>query len=268
MKDKLTKGIVSPINVEIPDGRFLWKIDARIKLIVTLFLLIAVIFMDNLAILPILAAIILIIPLLILKISLREYLRRFIILPFSIALILFIVVAFTYGGIEEVYSVFGLKIYRESISFGLLLFTRVIISVSVLQLFILTTSINDNIEALRWFRVPKEVVDIGLLMIRYISLLFDEFKTMYNAQVSRGGFLKRIGYKKRIKNLSSIAGLLFIKSENKGERIYSAMVSRGYNLNFYNKNSKKYNRSISLKEFLLCILMILFITLFVIADKI
>lgn len=266
MRNKLAEGIISPLNVEIPEGKFSWKIDARIKLIIALSSLIAVILMDNLVILPIFAVLILIIPILILKLNIKDYLRRFVILPLFIALILFIVVAFTYGGTDEIYSIIGLKVYRESVYFGLLLFTRVVISISILQLFILTTSINDSIEALRWFRVPKEIVDIGLLMIRYISLLFDEFRTMYNAQVSRGGFLRRLKYKEKIKNLSSIAGLLFIRSADKGERIYSAMVSRGYNLNFY--NNKKYNKPISLKESLLCVLTIVIITLLVIIDKI
>jgi len=241
-----------------------WGMDSRVKLIITFSLLIAVISMDNLMILSVLAAIIFVIPLFLLKIPLKMYLKRFIILPVSIALILFLVVSFTYGGSEEIYSVVGLRIYRESASFGFLLFIRVIISISVLQLFVSTTSINDSIETLKWFRVPKEIIDIGLLMIRYISLIFDEFRTMYKAQVSRGGFSKRLRYKKRIKNLSNIAGLLFIRSADKGERIYSAMVSRGYNLGFYNI---KYSKPISLKESMLCALIIIFIISLVLVDK-
>jgi cobalt/nickel transport system permease protein len=69
------------------------------------------------------------------------------------------------------------------------------------------------------------LVEVIALMYRYIFVLIDEAERMQRARVSRT-FVKQ----KTLfwKNQGSIIGQLFVRSYERGERIYSAMRARGF----------------------------------------
>ncbi|MCX5999217.1 MAG: energy-coupling factor transporter transmembrane component T, partial [Chloroflexi bacterium] len=60
---------------------------------------------------------------------------------------------------------------------------------------------------------------------RYIFVLVDEAMRMWRARESRSLGRKRLW---QIRTLGSMIGILFIRSYERGERVYAAMVSRGY----------------------------------------
>ena len=215
-------------NLTVGRDTPLHRLDSRVKIVFVVMLLFGIAALLHPAI-PIAIFILFTLTSLVIGISPKTLLKR-LIAPFTIAIIVLVVVAFTYGGNDEIWSLLGFPVYSESLSFALLLFTRLMASISVLNLFIIVTPITDTMESLRWFRVPNVVVDLAAMMLRYIQLLSKENVRMTQAKESRCGFSDRIGYVKRMKNLGETGGTLILRAFNRSERVYMAMISRGYNL--------------------------------------
>jgi cobalt/nickel transport system permease protein len=88
-----------------------------------------------------------------------------------------------------------------------------------------TTTIPQLLDGLERLRVPRVIVAITAFMIRYGDVIGDEVRRMSIARESRGG---RSGPFGQVRALASTAGALFVRSYERGERVYLAMESRGY----------------------------------------
>jgi cobalt/nickel transport system permease protein len=74
-------------------------------------------------------------------------------------------------------------------------------------------------------RLPKVFVAICAFMVRYADVVIGELHRMRIARVSRGHDPRWIWQARAV---ASTAGALFIRSYERGERVYLAMVARGY----------------------------------------
>lgn len=74
-------------------------------------------------------------------------------------------------------------------------------------------------------RVPAMIVAIAGFMVRYLELIVEEFGRMRVAMASRGYEPRWLG---DLRPVAAGAGAMFIRSYERGERVHSAMVSRGY----------------------------------------
>jgi cobalt/nickel transport system permease protein len=88
-----------------------------------------------------------------------------------------------------------------------------------------TTPIPEILHGLDHLHVPKVFVSICAFMIRYADVISGEMRRMKIARESRGHDPRWIWQAKAV---ASSAGALFIRSYERGERVYLAMVSRGY----------------------------------------
>jgi cobalt/nickel transport system permease protein len=88
-----------------------------------------------------------------------------------------------------------------------------------------TTSIPQLLDGLERLRVPRVMVAITAFMIRYADVIGDEVRRMNVSRQSRGGSSSRFG---QVRAVASTAGALFVRSYERGERVYLAMESRGY----------------------------------------
>ena len=94
-----------------------------------------------------------------------------------------------------------------------------------------TTPPLKLLEALRALRIPAVLVAIVMLMYRYLFVLVEEAQSMMRARAARSA---AIGPKSggsivwRAKSAGGMAGSLFIRTLDRSERIYMAMVARGY----------------------------------------
>lgn len=230
MKNFDLSNLIKNLNFEklIVGETVLHSVDARAKLFACVVLIFAISSMVHYKI-PLLIFAILIIISDIIGIPFKTTVQR-LISPFFIVLMIFIVLIFTYGGEKIILNLYGLSIpiYSNGLYLGILIFARLIASILILNILIATTRIQDVLTAMRWFKVPKIFVDIMGMMIRYISLLSKEVVRMYNAQQSRLAYSKRLGYRIKIKNIGILAGSLLIRAFSRGEKVYLAMLSRGY----------------------------------------
>jgi cobalt/nickel transport system permease protein len=94
---------------------------------------------------------------------------------------------------------------------------------------VLTTSMTDIFITLRRIQIPKTLIEISLLIYRYIFVFMEVTNKMNTAQKLRLG---RQGWVKKIQSTSLLAGNLFIRSLEQGERTFTAMNARGYDGNY------------------------------------
>ena len=88
-----------------------------------------------------------------------------------------------------------------------------------------TTPAREILRGLERLRMPSLLVQIISFMIRYVNVVSDEMSRMAVARASRG--FEATGVRSW-RFLGQVAGALFIRSYERGERVYLAMLSRGY----------------------------------------
>lgn len=88
-----------------------------------------------------------------------------------------------------------------------------------------TTTASDILLGLRRLRVPAVCTTIAGLMLRYVEIIVAEARTMRMARICRGHdprFLWQAGATARG------IGMLFLRSYERGERVHTAMLARGW----------------------------------------
>jgi cobalt/nickel transport system permease protein len=89
-----------------------------------------------------------------------------------------------------------------------------------------TTRFADLLLSLQWLKVPSVFIEITSFMYRYMFVIADQAMRMQMARDSRNFGVTR---KNIFKTMGNMIGMLFIRSYERAERIYAAMLSRGYN---------------------------------------
>ncbi len=140
-----------------------------------------------------------------------------------------IFMAFWYGE-TPIYSfkIFGFTIgfQKEGLEMGLLVFSRMLGGVTSTLFLALTTPMTELFYILRSLGLPSVVVDIAMMMYRYVFVLLDELVRMQNAQETRLGYKD---LKTSYKSLGMLASNLFIRTWERGEQLFITMSSRCYN---------------------------------------
>jgi cobalt/nickel transport system permease protein len=102
---------------------------------------------------------------------------------------------------------------------------KTILSLILLNVLTLTTSIPSLLQALVSLKTPPLLVAILASMYRYIEILIEESNSMRRAAMSRN-LLNNKRWQRLI--IGNAIGGLFIRTYERGERVYLAMLSRGY----------------------------------------
>jgi cobalt/nickel transport system permease protein len=162
------------------------------------------------------------------KLPLAHVLKRsLIILPF--VLLLGIVNLFTRPGIDlSSLNIFG---WHLGITDGGLVFIGTLLArswLSVLALILLTstTALPALLKGIERLGAPRVLVMIMSFMYRYLFLLIDEVLRMKNARDSRSVGSPSASF--QAKTVGAMIGSLFIRSYERGERVYAAMAARGF----------------------------------------
>jgi len=105
------------------------------------------------------------------------------------------------------------------------------LSVQMAILLTATTPLTDLLLAMRALRVPRLLIAVLSLMWRYLAVLADEALRMLRAREARsasqqGAAGGSVSWRARV--TGAMAGTLFLRGYERSERIYSAMLARGY----------------------------------------
>jgi cobalt/nickel transport system permease protein len=157
--------------------------------------------------------------------------RSFIALPFALAAVTLL---FTVpGNVIVTIPIFGgLEISDQGLIRFLTIMFKSWISVQMAILLVAVTPFPQVLWALRALHVPQPLVSIASFMYRYLFVLSDEALRLLRARSSRSAAIE--GHRSggpilwRGKVAGRMAGSLMIRSFERSERIYNAMIARGY----------------------------------------
>ena len=121
-----------------------------------------------------------------------------------------ITLAITDGGIRE----------------GTLVLCRVFGCSVSLFFIVLTTPMTDLFNGMKRARIPIELIDLMMIIYRYIFIMYDQGVEIWQSQVMRLGYSRPA---EAIRSFSTLCGMLFITSWNAGEDLVRSMDCRCYN---------------------------------------
>lgn len=202
------------------------KIDARIKILVSLAIIVMVLSYKGF-VFPLLVLGLCTLLTLGMKIPLRVFLLR-VSQPLFIASMI-IILKFLFSGNDALFSanIFGRNItgYKDGLIEGLTIASRIIGGVSIVVAFGFATPFAEILAGLSWFKVPKSFVELLMLTYRYIFVLLEDAETIYNAQKNRLGYS---GIKKGLSSFGTLTGSLILRAFEHSQKTTLAMVQRGY----------------------------------------
>ena len=128
-------------------------------------------------------------------------------------------------------------LHLEMTDAGLLRFSSILVrswlSVQMAVLLVATTQFPDLLHALRHLHVPGVLVSIISFMYRYLFVLSDEAMRLLRARQARsaaaageGNGGGSLAWRARV--TGAMVGQLFLRSYERSDRIYNAMLARGY----------------------------------------
>jgi len=152
--------------------------------------------------------------------------RSLVIMPFVLMIAIFIPF-FKQGEVAGSYNIW---LWQVSVTYtGLQVLLNILIKawLSILSLILLTstTKLTNLLKGLEQLRMPRVMVMLLSFMYRYLFVLVDEVMRMRQARDSRNFGGKRLW---QIRTIGNMIGTLFIRSYERGERVYAAMLARGF----------------------------------------
>ncbi|MFU8819859.1 MAG: cobalt ECF transporter T component CbiQ, partial [Desulfurivibrio sp.] len=120
-----------------------------------------------------------------------------------------------------------LALHREGLEAALLIGSRFLAIVLSALVLLNTSPPADNIKAMRALGLPWIMVDMALLVLRYLQVIGNDLGRMRTAMRSRG-FNERRFSPAGLKNLAWLSGSLLLRSYERSDWIYRAMRLRGY----------------------------------------
>ncbi|RKX61482.1 MAG: cobalt ECF transporter T component CbiQ [Thermodesulfobacteriota bacterium] len=224
---------------------FLHKIDPRAKIIVFLIFAWRIAFTENFNDLIRFFPFIFILTIL----SKDQILKTFKFIIFANSFLFFIVITmiFTYKSRNLIHFGF-LSISIEGLKYGAFLFVKSNEILILMILLLSTSSVFSLFHALHHLKLPSKLVHLLFFTYRYIHTLNDEYKTIMKSAKCRGFKLNTSLFSYKI--LGYILGNLIFKSYKKAERIYKAMLARG----FKGELSVYYHFKFSFKDWLFLVI--------------
>jgi cobalt/nickel transport system permease protein len=145
-------------------------------------------------------------------------------LVIEVPFVLFAVLLPVVGQGERV-EVLGLPLAREGLWAAWNILVKGTLGVTASLIVAATTPVPELLRGLERLRLPRAFTTIAGFMVRYADVIADELRRMRIARLSRGYDPRWIWQARAV---AATAGTLFIRSYERGERVYLAMVSRGY----------------------------------------
>ncbi|OJF13221.1 cobalt ECF transporter T component CbiQ [Couchioplanes caeruleus] len=141
-------------------------------------------------------------------------------LPFVV-----LAVALPFAGHGERVDWLGLSLSVDGLYGAWNIFAKGTLGVVASLLLAASTTMRDLILGLDRLRCPAVFTQIATFMLRYLDILVDDARRMRIARLSRG-YDPRFLW--QVKAFAVSVGSLFLRAYERGERVYLAMVSRGY----------------------------------------
>ncbi len=221
------------IGQYFPGNSFVHRMDARVKIVLTFIIIVAVFLCRNFLSLG-LAFVSMILLIAVSKIPFKTILKS--IKPLIVIIIITGVINLFYGEGEPLVTIWRLKITMDGIMTAIFMAFRIIDLVIVGSLLTYTTSPTELTDALERLLKPLKIFKIDIhviamtmtIALRFIPTLVEEIDKIMAAQKSRGADMESGNLFKRAKGLVPIIIPLFISSFRRANELAEAMECRCY----------------------------------------
>jgi cobalt/nickel transport system permease protein len=207
----------------------LLRIDARVKLLIALVLLLMVLTYKGL-VFPLLTALVCLLFCIRMRIPLRVFIMRFSEPLFIAGVVLFLKFFFSGGDVLFSMKIIGIRIvgHKDGLMDGLQIAGRILGAVSVVAVLGFSTPFTEFMAGLSWLKIPKGFIEISMFAYRYIFVLFEDAMVIYNAQKNRLGYSN---IRRGLGSFGIMAGSLTLKAFEHSQNTTTAMIQRGYDGN-------------------------------------
>lgn len=120
----------------------------------------------------------------------------------------------------------GIRLIPEEWPTVLRLTFQALAGFTCLQFLALTTPATDLLSAARRLRIPAEILEVALLIYRFLFLLVETAAAMHAAQAARLG---HDGMPRRIQSLGSLVANLLARALDRAHRLEIGLAARGWN---------------------------------------
>jgi len=134
-------------------------------------------------------------------------------------------IALPFAGHGERVTWLGMSLSVDGLYGAWNIFIKGTLGVLASLLLAATTTMRDLILGLDRLHCPKVFTQIATFMLRYLDILVDDARRMRIARLSRGHDPRFLW---QVKAVAVGIGALFLRAFERGERVYLAMMSRGY----------------------------------------
>jgi cobalt/nickel transport system permease protein len=128
-------------------------------------------------------------------------------------------------GRGERIDVLGVALSREGLWAAWNIAAKATLGTAASVILAATTRVPDLLKAFGRLRFPRVLVAMMGFMVRYLDVVVGELGRMRIALQSRAYRPRRFG---EARALAAASGTLFVRSYERGERVYLAMQARGY----------------------------------------
>ena len=162
------------------------------------------------------------------KAPLKLYLKL-LLAPVGFAVTGVIIIAFFSGSGQELLSFefigYPLSIREDGLELALLVLARSLSGMCCLYFLALTTPMIELFAVLKASRLPESVIELSMLIYRYIFVFLDMALCIKYAQTVRLGYSS---FSRSIRSMGMLGSTLFIRSWEQGDKLFLAMNSRCY----------------------------------------
>lgn len=127
-------------------------------------------------------------------------------------------------------SHFIIDFYPDAFSIALNAGLKVVCGVAVILIFVSTTPLSEILSALSILKVPKTLIEIFLVIYKYIFIINDEGIRAKNAQMVRLGYRN---FRCSLESFGNLAGIIITRGASKGSSMVDALLVRGYKGDFF-----------------------------------
>ncbi|MBI5450196.1 MAG: cobalt ECF transporter T component CbiQ [Gammaproteobacteria bacterium] len=142
----------------------------------------------------------------------------------------FIVMPLSYPG-QSAFEVLGLGFAWEGLRLATLIFTKAMAIVFVTFSMFGSSRFDVSMLALQHLKCPKIIVQMLLFTYRYTFVFLEEMERMFVSMRARGFIARTDG--RTMKVMGHFVGTLLIRSFERTDRVYKAMLSKGYQGEFH-----------------------------------
>ena len=166
--------------------------------------------------------------------------------PGFFILIIVLILPFVAGS-TVLFTLGPLTIYTEGVVAAVLLATRFICIITLTVVLFGTDTFLNAIRAMRALKFPDTLADITLLTYRYIFEIGNMFTQMRIAVRRLRGFRSNQFSLQLVSVLASLLGNMLVRSYEQSDRVYKAMILRGYGFGTVSLSEFAVTRSDTLK---------------------